>query len=66
MFKIKYLLTFTIALLLAPLMAQAQFAFVLNSNDDSLSVIDTKTYKEVSRNRVGREPHHWADRKSVV
>ena len=38
--------------------AWAQVAFVLNSAEDTVSLIDTKTYKEISRNRVGREPHH--------
>lgn len=33
-------------------------AVVLNSDDDSLSVIDTETYKETSRTYIGRQPHH--------
>ena len=33
-------------------------AVVLNSDDDSLSVIDTSTYKETARTYVGRAPHH--------
>jgi YVTN family beta-propeller protein len=31
---------------------------VLNSDDDSLSVIDGDTYKETSRVHIGRAPHH--------
>jgi YVTN family beta-propeller protein len=49
--------------------AAAQVAFVLNSRDDSVSLIDTKTYKEISRTRVGREPHHLMatpDDKSLI
>ena len=38
--------------------AWAKAAVVLNSDDDSLSVIDTKTYKEISRVHIGRAPHH--------
>ncbi len=73
MFKNKYLqISFAVllgALPCWPLPALAQLAFVLNSNDDTLSLIDVKTYKEISRTRVGREPHHWAitpDDKSLI
>lgn len=38
--------------------ALAKNAVVLNSDDDSLSVIDTTTYKEISRSYIGRAPHH--------
>jgi YVTN family beta-propeller protein len=38
--------------------ATASTAVVLNSDDDSLSVIDSETYKEVSRTHIGRGPHH--------
>jgi YVTN family beta-propeller protein len=38
--------------------ALATNAVILNSNDDSLSVIDTATYKEISRTYIGRAPHH--------
>jgi YVTN family beta-propeller protein len=31
---------------------------VLNSDDDSLSVIDSSTYREISRTHIGRGPHH--------
>ena len=77
MFKNKYLyniLHWAILIgvpLLSPAAAWAQqgVAFVLNSNDDTVSLIDTKTYKEISRERVGREPHHvmiTPDRKSLI
>ena len=36
----------------------AKHAIVLNSDDDSLSIIDTATYKELSRSYIGRAPHH--------
>ena len=36
----------------------ASTAVVLNSDDDSLSVIDSDTYKEISRTHIGRGPHH--------
>lgn len=38
--------------------AAASTAVVLNSDDDSLSVIDGETYKEKSRTHIGRGPHH--------
>jgi DNA-binding beta-propeller fold protein YncE len=38
--------------------AIASTAVVLNSDDNSLSVIDSDTYKEVSRTHIGRGPHH--------
>lgn len=38
--------------------ARAELAFVLNSDDDSLSLIDTQTYHEVRRMPIGRGPHH--------
>src|ERR1700742_994426 len=37
-------------------MARAATAVVLDSDDDSVSVIDS--YKEVSRTHIGRGPHH--------
>ena len=52
---------FLVAALLAGLAAfpaLAKTAVVLNSDDDSLSVIDTETYKETSRSYIGRQPHH--------
>jgi YVTN family beta-propeller protein len=36
----------------------AKDAVILNSSDDSLSIIDTSTYKEISRTYIGRAPHH--------
>ena len=38
--------------------AHATTAVVLNSDDDSVSVIDSGNYKEVSRTHIGRGPHH--------
>jgi YVTN family beta-propeller protein len=45
-----------VALVCGP--ALAKTAVILNSDDDSLSVIDTETYKETSRVHIGRQPHH--------
>src|SRR3954470_9350379 len=33
-------------------------AVILNSDDDSLSVVDTGSYRETSRSYIGRSPHH--------
>jgi YVTN family beta-propeller protein len=38
--------------------ALARNAVILNSDDDSVSIVDTTTYKEISRNYIGRSPHH--------
>jgi YVTN family beta-propeller protein len=38
--------------------ALATTAVVLNSDDDSVSIIDSDSYKEVSRTHIGRSPHH--------
>jgi YVTN family beta-propeller protein len=38
--------------------ARATTAVVLDSDDDSVSVIDSGTYKEISRTHIGRGPHH--------
>lgn len=38
--------------------ARATTAVVLNSDDDTLSVIDSENYKEISRTHIGRGPHH--------
>src|SRR5438067_3172647 len=43
---------------LAALPAFGKTAVVLNSDDDSLSVIDTESYKEITRTYIGRQPHH--------
>jgi len=43
---------------LGPVPALAKNAVILNSDDDSISIIDTGTYKEISRNYIGRAPHH--------
>jgi YVTN family beta-propeller protein len=45
-------------LVLGAATASAKTAIVLNSDDDSLSVIDGDTYKETSRVHIGRAPHH--------
>ena len=49
--------------------ASAQLAIVLNSRDASLSLIDQKTFAEVGRVDVGKEPHHLypkPDGKSLI
>jgi len=38
--------------------ASAKTAIILNSDDDSLSVVDGDTYRETSRVHIGRAPHH--------
>jgi YVTN family beta-propeller protein len=38
--------------------AQAPLAIVLNRRDATVSLIDQKTYTEVARVEVGKEPHH--------
>jgi YVTN family beta-propeller protein len=38
--------------------ARATTAVVLDSDDDSISVIDSGDYREVSRTHIGRGPHH--------
>jgi YVTN family beta-propeller protein len=43
---------------LAALPALGKTAVVLNSDEDSLSVIDTESYKETARTHIGRQPHH--------
>lgn len=49
--------------------AFAKAVVILNSDDDSLSVIDTGSYKEVSRVHIGRAPHHLIvtpDRQTLI
>lgn len=46
------------ALGLARVEALAQVAVVLNSRDANVSLIDQKTFTEVGRVAVGKEPHH--------
>ena len=41
--------------------ASATTAVVLNSDDDTLSVIDGDTDREVSRTHIGRGPHHLVE-----
>lgn len=53
----------------APTQVTAGFAVILNSRDASVSLIDTKTYTEVGRVDVGKEPHHLyptPDGKSLI
>lgn len=38
--------------------AGAGLAIVLNSGEDTISLIDTDTYKEKAKRPIGREPHH--------
>jgi YVTN family beta-propeller protein len=52
-------LALTAAMLLAGFAAaSASTAVVLNSDDDSLSVVSSDGYHEVSRIHIGRGPHH--------
>ena len=48
---------FAIAVLAAST-AEAHLAFVLNSGDETVSVIDTASQKVTKTFRVGKEPHH--------
>jgi YVTN family beta-propeller protein len=53
----------------APAAAYAQVVVVLNSRDASVSLIDQKTFTEVGRVDVGKEPHHLypkPDGKSLI
>ena len=53
----------------AQALAQAQVVVVLNSRDASVSLIDQKTFAEVGRVDVGKEPHHLypkPDGKSLI
>ena len=51
--------TMLLALLLLPGLAAARpLAFVVNSNDASVSLFDTNTHSEVQRIPMLREPHH--------
>jgi DNA-binding beta-propeller fold protein YncE len=40
--------------------AFARIAVVMNSAEDSLSIIDIDKYTEIERRPAPREPHHWA------
>jgi YVTN family beta-propeller protein len=56
-------------LLSAHVAAAASLAFVINSNDASVSLIDVATHQEVRRIPLLREPHHMAltpDHRSLV
>jgi YVTN family beta-propeller protein len=39
-------------------LARAELAVVLNSGEDTVSLIDTDTYRELERRPIGKEPHH--------
>ena len=47
-----------LALWLGSSAAIAKTAIVLNSDDDTLSVVDGDSYRETSRVHIGRAPHH--------
>ena len=56
-------------LLASPLARAADLAFVINSNDASVSLLDVASHREVRRIPLLREPHHMAltpDRRSLV
>ena len=59
-----------LAFLAAPALAQAAgTAFVINSNDASLSLLNLDTHQEIRRIPMLREPHHMAltpDHRSLV
>ena len=59
-----------LAVLAAPGLAQAAgLAFVINSNDASLSLLNLDTHREIRRVPMLREPHHMAltpDHRSLV
>jgi YVTN family beta-propeller protein len=59
-----------LALVLAPHVANAaDLAFVINSNDASVSLLDLATHQEIRRIPMLREPHHMAltpDHRSLV
>ena len=59
----------TSAPVVAPATSAAAPVFVLNSLDDSVSVIDPVTWKETKRIATGKEPHHLymsPDEKSII
>ncbi|HUL61261.1 MAG TPA: beta-propeller fold lactonase family protein [Anaeromyxobacteraceae bacterium] len=43
---------------LAAVPARAEIAVVLNSGEDTVSLIDMASYREVKRFAIGKEPHH--------
>jgi YVTN family beta-propeller protein len=59
-----------LALVVAPHLARAaDLAFVINSNDASVSLLDLATHQEIRRIPMLREPHHMAltpDHRSLV
>jgi YVTN family beta-propeller protein len=62
-------LVFLAVLVAAPTAGAAGLAFVINSNDASVSLVDLTTHQEVRRIPLLREPHHMAltpDHRSLV
>ena len=58
-----------LSLALVAFQAPAQVVVVLNSRDASVSLIDQKTFAEIGRVQVGKEPHHLypkPDGKSLI
>lgn len=56
--KLSLLTGFITSALLSNSAAQAETAIVLNSVDENVSFIDTRTYKETGRAPACKEPHH--------
>ena len=44
--------------LACPARGRAEIAVVLNSGEDTVSLLDTVSYREVKRFAIGKEPHH--------
>lgn len=62
-------LALLLLLLTSPLAHAAGLAFVINSNEASVSLLDVATHRELRRVPLLREPHHMAltpDRRSLV
>ena len=54
------ILVFSAAFLISVAARSADLAFIINSNDASVSLIDVSTHQEVKRISLLREPHHMA------
>lgn len=48
----------TVTIASASITGSKEVAIVLNSNDDDMSLIGTRTYREIKRVPIGQEPHH--------
>ena len=46
------------SVLVTATIARAEVAIVLNSGEDTVSLIDTGSYREITRYPIGKEPHH--------